>query len=29
MGMCDGHVEWRRFQNFIPRAGIAGLCFYF
>ena len=19
MGMCDGHVEWRRFQSFIPR----------
>jgi prepilin-type N-terminal cleavage/methylation domain-containing protein/prepilin-type processing-associated H-X9-DG protein len=21
MGMLDGHAEWRRFQNFIPRTG--------
>jgi prepilin-type N-terminal cleavage/methylation domain-containing protein/prepilin-type processing-associated H-X9-DG protein len=28
MGMMDGHVEWRRFQDFIPRAS-SGLCFYF
>jgi prepilin-type processing-associated H-X9-DG protein len=28
MGMFDGHVEWRRFQNMIARASM-GLCFYF
>jgi len=28
IGMLDGHVEWRRFQDMIPRAA-AGLCFYF
>jgi prepilin-type N-terminal cleavage/methylation domain-containing protein/prepilin-type processing-associated H-X9-DG protein len=28
LGMFDGHVEWRRFQDVIPR-GAAGLCFYF
>jgi prepilin-type N-terminal cleavage/methylation domain-containing protein/prepilin-type processing-associated H-X9-DG protein len=31
LGMFDGHVEWRRFQDVIPRAGGGGLgpCFYF
>ncbi len=28
LGMLDGHVEWRRFQDLIPRAS-AGLAFYF
>jgi prepilin-type processing-associated H-X9-DG protein len=28
MGMCDGHVEWRPFREFIPRAAM-GLTFYF
>jgi prepilin-type processing-associated H-X9-DG protein len=28
LGMFDGHVEWRRFQNFIPRAG-GQPCFYY
>ncbi|HUD47452.1 MAG TPA: prepilin-type N-terminal cleavage/methylation domain-containing protein [Candidatus Baltobacteraceae bacterium] len=28
MGMFDGHVEWRRFQDFIPRSDGA-LCFYY
>ena len=28
MGMLDGHVEWRRFQDFIPRSG-GSPCFYF
>ncbi len=28
LGMFDGHVEWRRFQDFIPRA-VSGLTFYF
>ena len=28
LGMLDGHVEWRRFQDFIPRAN-QGLCFYY
>jgi prepilin-type N-terminal cleavage/methylation domain-containing protein/prepilin-type processing-associated H-X9-DG protein len=28
LGMFDGHVEWRRFQDLIPRAS-SGLCFYF
>jgi prepilin-type N-terminal cleavage/methylation domain-containing protein len=27
-GMLDGHIEWRRFQEFIPRTG-GGPCFYF
>jgi len=31
LGMFDGHVEWRPFQQFIPRAGGEGLgpCFYY
>ena len=31
LGMLDGHVEWRRFQDLIPRAGSAseGPCFYY
>jgi prepilin-type N-terminal cleavage/methylation domain-containing protein/prepilin-type processing-associated H-X9-DG protein len=31
LGMFDGHVEWRRFQDFIPRAGSdgSGPCFYY
>ncbi len=28
LGMFDGHVEWRRFQDFIPRSG-GGPCFYY
>jgi prepilin-type N-terminal cleavage/methylation domain-containing protein/prepilin-type processing-associated H-X9-DG protein len=28
LGMFDGHVEWRRFQNIIAR-GVSGLTFYF
>jgi prepilin-type N-terminal cleavage/methylation domain-containing protein len=30
-GMFDGHVEWRPFQQFIPRAGASGEgpCFYY
>jgi prepilin-type processing-associated H-X9-DG protein len=28
MGMLDGHVEWRRFQDMIAR-GTSGLTFYF
>jgi prepilin-type N-terminal cleavage/methylation domain-containing protein/prepilin-type processing-associated H-X9-DG protein len=31
LAMFDGHVEWRRFQDLIPRAGSAdsGPCFYY
>jgi prepilin-type N-terminal cleavage/methylation domain-containing protein/prepilin-type processing-associated H-X9-DG protein len=31
LGMIDGHVEWRRFQDLVPRAGglNSGPCFYF
>jgi prepilin-type N-terminal cleavage/methylation domain-containing protein len=31
LGMIDGHVEWRPFQQFIPRAGgqSQGPCFYY
>jgi prepilin-type N-terminal cleavage/methylation domain-containing protein len=31
LGMIDGHVEWRPFQQFIPRAGGNGIgpCFYY
>jgi prepilin-type N-terminal cleavage/methylation domain-containing protein/prepilin-type processing-associated H-X9-DG protein len=29
MGMMDGHVEWRRFLDFNPRAVSYGLSFYF
>jgi prepilin-type N-terminal cleavage/methylation domain-containing protein/prepilin-type processing-associated H-X9-DG protein len=28
LGMFDGHVEWRRFQDFIPRSK-GGPCFYY
>jgi prepilin-type N-terminal cleavage/methylation domain-containing protein len=28
LGMFDAHVEWRRFQDFIPRSG-GGPCFYY
>jgi prepilin-type N-terminal cleavage/methylation domain-containing protein/prepilin-type processing-associated H-X9-DG protein len=28
-GMFDGHVEWRRFQNIVPRAELVGMCFFF
>jgi len=28
LGMFDGHVEWRRFQDMIARASM-GLCYYF
>jgi prepilin-type N-terminal cleavage/methylation domain-containing protein/prepilin-type processing-associated H-X9-DG protein len=28
LGMFDGHVEWRRFQEFIPRTS-GGPCFYY
>jgi prepilin-type N-terminal cleavage/methylation domain-containing protein len=31
LGIIDGHVEWRRFQDFIPRAGgdSTGPCYYY
>ena len=31
LGMFDGHVEWRHFQQLIPRAGGGGEgpCFYY
>jgi len=28
LGMFDGHVEWRRFQEFIPRTGDAPVFYY-
>jgi prepilin-type N-terminal cleavage/methylation domain-containing protein len=28
LGMIDGHVEWRRFQDFIPRTGGQPLFYY-
>jgi prepilin-type N-terminal cleavage/methylation domain-containing protein/prepilin-type processing-associated H-X9-DG protein len=29
LGMFDGHVEWRNFQQMIPRAGDSGPSFYY
>jgi prepilin-type processing-associated H-X9-DG protein len=29
LGMFDGHVEWRAFNRFVPRAGNSGPSFYY